>query len=64
MRTEELLDIVKERGLHIEITDGKPMIGPKGPMLTTELMDVLLIHRERIVTKVVAMGGRFPNPQE
>ncbi len=51
MTTQEVLGIVKERGMKIIIKDGKPMISkpPENHELTDTLLKVLAIHRERIV---------------
>lgn len=65
MSTEQLLKIVKERGLRIEIKDGRPVLIRKAgdPALTDRLLAVLKRHRERIVTMLTPaakQGEMFP----
>jgi hypothetical protein len=50
MTTNELLDIVKSRGLKIVLIDGRPVLeGARGnPAVTDNLLSVLRIHRDRI----------------
>ncbi len=59
MRTEQVLDIVKNRGLKIALKDGRPVIvpGPNRKEVTDELVKVLTIHRDRIIALLSA-----PNP--
>lgn len=51
MTTTELLAIVKDRGLKIELKDGRPvLVRPPGSDGTTDkLLAVLKRHRERII---------------
>ena len=56
MSTENVLKIVKERGLVIEIREGRLVItnGANNPAVTDNLLKVLKRHRERIVA---LLGG-------
>ncbi len=51
MSTQELMSIVKDRGLDITLKDGQPILQrPNGNAnVTDELMRVLKHHRDRIV---------------
>jgi hypothetical protein len=51
MSTRELLRIVKERGLSIELRDGRPVLirNGKDAAVTDKLLAVLKIHRDRII---------------
>jgi hypothetical protein len=54
MSTQQLLAIVKERGLRIEIKDGQPILKrPDGNQNVTDgLLKVLKFHRERIIQEL------------
>lgn len=51
MSTRDVLEIVKERGLKIELKEGRPvLVKPEGNTeATPALLHVLTIHRERII---------------
>jgi hypothetical protein len=50
MSTSDVLRIVKDRGLRIELRDGRPvLIRPEKAEVTGKLLAVLAIHRERII---------------
>ena len=53
MTTQKLLEIVHERGLKIELRDGRPVLIRNGnnDAVTDKLLAVLKIHRERIIQK-------------
>lgn len=55
MSTDEVLNIVKRRGLTLTIaTDGRPVIknGAGNPNVTDKLLAVLKIHRDRIIERL------------
>lgn len=54
MTTDELLEIVKARGLRIVLKDGRPVLQPINGRegVTDKLMAVLTIHRERIIERL------------
>ncbi len=63
MSTEELLQIVKDRGLSVAIQDGQPVLRPAGsPAATARLMAVLKLHRERIVAQLTRRSA-FDGPE-
>ena len=51
MSTKQLMEIVKQRGLRIELKDGRPVLmKPDGNGgVTDQLLKVLKFHRERII---------------
>lgn len=51
MSTEKVMEIVRKRGLRIELKDGQPVLKrPAGNKnVTDSLLAVLKLHRERIV---------------
>jgi hypothetical protein len=51
MSTQEVLRIVKDRGLSINLKDGQPLLcRPQGSVAVTDsLLSVLKIHRQRII---------------
>jgi hypothetical protein len=51
MSTREVLEVVKGRGLRIELRDGAPvLIRPTGsPEVTDRLLNVLKFHRDPII---------------
>lgn len=52
MSTNELLEIVKNRGLKIVLVDGRPILKRPGDndAVTDKLLNVLKLHRERIIS--------------
>lgn len=54
MSTDEVLAIVKERGLKIELRGERPvLVAPeKSPEVTDKLLAVLKVHRERIIERL------------
>lgn len=51
MSTEQLLKIVKDRGLSIAIKEGRPVLvnAANNPAVTDKLLAVLKRHRDRII---------------
>ncbi len=51
MTTRQLMDIVKARGLKLELHEGRPVIVPNGHRgeVTDALLAVLKVHKERII---------------
>jgi hypothetical protein len=51
MRTTEVIEIVKQRGLRLELREGQPiLVRPNGKgEVTDELLAVLKHHREPII---------------
>lgn len=52
MKTQELLDIAKARGLNVKLVNGRPILNvPAGKQteVTDELLACLKRHRERII---------------
>lgn len=49
MSTQQLLEIVKRRGLQIVLVDGRPVLRGERNAATPRLLAVLKRHRERIV---------------
>ena len=49
MTTKELLAIVKDRGLSLKLSEGRPVIVQKNGGLTDALLKVLKRHRDRII---------------
>lgn len=52
MTTDEVLKIVKERGLTVELRDGRPHLIGSGPEVTDRLLAVLKLHREWIIERL------------
>jgi hypothetical protein len=54
MTTESLLALVQERGLRIELRDGRPVLvgAANNPEATDKLLAVLKIHREWIIERL------------
>jgi hypothetical protein len=65
MSTSKLLQIVKARGLRLELRDGRPVIVKGvGDHCTDKLLAVLKIHREKIIEalkKTEDHEERFPD---
>lgn len=61
MTTQQVLEIVKKRGLKIVITDGRPVLKrPAGnDAVTDKLLAVLKRHRERIVSLLSPHGDAW-----
>lgn len=62
MSTQEVLEIVRKRGLSIYIKDGQPVLKTNGKSgeATPELLNVLTLHRERIIE---AMTPKYDDPE-
>jgi len=57
MSTRQVLDIVKARGLRIDLVDGRPVIRCTDRTAVTDaLLSVLKIHREKIIEALKADG--------
>lgn len=54
MTTDELLKIVEERGLRIELKEGRPvLVRPEGKGdVTDRLLAVLKVHRDWIIERL------------
>jgi hypothetical protein len=60
MSTKELLKLVAERGLTIELQDGRPVLkgASKRPGAATDkLLRVLKLHRDRIIELLQRKGN-------
>lgn len=62
MTTEELLKIVKERGLELRLRNGVPVVhyahGEQD--VTDALKSVLKLHRDRIINILASEPGEVP----
>ena len=59
MNTKQLLQLVAERGLKIELVDGRPVLrgAANNPKVTDRLLAVLKFHRERIIAQLSSCRG-------
>ena len=62
MSTEQVLDIVKRRGMEVALEDGRPVLKRNGSKdgVTAALLAVLTRHRDRIIQLLTRQRGLFP----
>ena len=54
MTTDEVLAVLKDRGLSVTLANGQPKVAGPREQLTSELLRVLKLHRDEIIRR---LGG-------